>query len=130
MRRTILVALLTATSATAQQAKAPAAQAPAAQKVGGGVVPTWAQIEKLTRDRWAEQYPRETIVSIEKVGEPKFVDEPGNSTTSTSTSSSSVWDWSWNESTWQTTIKGREGAFLRQTMNVTAERANNVHGRF
>lgn len=129
MTRMVATALLASSLASAQPTKQPQ-QAAAVQKVGGGVVPTWAQIEKLTRDRWAEMYPRETIVSIERIGEPKFTDEPGKVETSTSSSMSSVWDWSWNETTWQTTTKGREGAFLRQTMNVTAERPNKTRAKF
>jgi hypothetical protein len=101
-----------------------------AQKVGGAVVPAWTQIEKTVRSSWVERYPRETIVSIEKVGDPKFTDEPGKVETSTSSISSSVWDWSWNETSWTTTTKGREGAFLRQTIIATVERPNKTRAKF
>lgn len=130
MKPVAAVALLAASVASAQPTKQAPAQAAASPKVGGAVVPAWAVIEQKTRASWAEEYPRETIVTIERVGEPKFVDEPGKTETSSSTSSSSVWDWSWNETTWQTTIKGREGAFLRQTMNVLVERQNKTRAKF
>lgn len=108
----------------------PAQAGTPAPKIGGAVVPLWSGIEKTVRSQWAERYARETIVTIDKVGEPKFTDEPGKVETSTSSASSSVWDWSWNETTWSTTTKGREGAFLRQTMIVTAERPNKTRAKF
>lgn len=116
----------------AQQPSRPATQAgaPAAQKIGGAVVPTWAQMEKSLRGRWAETYPRELVVAVEKVGEPKYIDEPGKIETSSSTMYSNVWDWSWSSTTYTTVTKGREGAFLRQDVAVTAERPNKTRGKF
>jgi hypothetical protein len=123
-----LIALLLAVPLAAQQPTQ--SGAPTAAKVGGAVVPTWVTMETLIRKEWAERYPRESIALIEKIGEPKFTDEPGKVETTSSSASSSVWDWSWNETSWSTTTKGREGAFLRQTMIVTAERPNKTRAKF
>ena len=128
MTRLVAALVFAASAALAQQPTQ--AGAPPTAKVGGAAVPLWPTIEKTIRGQWAERYARETIVAIEKVGEPKFTDEPGKIETTTSSASSSVWDWSWNETTWSTTTKGREGAFLRQTMIVTAERPNKTRAKF
>jgi hypothetical protein len=114
----------------AQQPRAAQAGAPAPQRIAGAVVPAWTQMEQKLRARWAESYPRETVVAVEKVGEPKYIDEPGKIETSSSTSYSSVWDWSWSSSTHTTVTKGREGAFLRQDVAVTAERPNKTRAKF
>lgn len=124
----LVAALVFAASAALAQQPTQAGAAPA--KIGGAVVPLWPAMEKTVRSQWAERYARETIVAIEKVGEPKFTDEPGKVETTTSSAMSSVWDWSWNETSWSTTTKGREGAFLRQTMIVTAERPNKTRAKF
>ena len=121
------------TPITAQQpqpARPAQAGTPAPQKVAGAVIPAWAQIEKSLRARWAESYPRETVVTVEKVGEPQYIDEPGKIETSSSTMYSNVWDWSWNSTTHTTVTKGREGAFLRQDVAVTAERPNKTRAKF
>lgn len=128
MTRLVAALVFAASAALAQQPTQ--AGAPPAAKVGGAVVPTWPAMEKVVRTQWAERYARETIIAIEKVGEPKFTDEPGKVETTTSSAYSSVWDWSWNETSWSSTTKGREGAFLRQTMLVTAERANKTRAKF
>jgi len=118
------------TEAQQPQGKPAAPAAPAGARQGGAVVPQWAAIEKVTRSTWAERYPNETIVSIERRGEPEFADEPGNVQMTTSTSYSSVWDWSWSSTQNTTITKGREGAYLRQMIVVTADRANKTRARF
>lgn len=100
------------------------------RKEGGAAVPTWIAIEKVTRTAWAERHPGETIVSIERRGEPEFAEESGKVDVSTSTSYSSVWDWSWSSTQHTTITKGREGSHLRQMIVVTVERANKTRARF
>jgi hypothetical protein len=96
-------------------------------------VPPWATMESLLRKEWATRHPSETILKMEKVGDPTYSDEPGKTETFTGSSSSGVenWeDWSWHENSWSTTIKGREGSYLRQKVDVTAERANKTKAKF
>jgi hypothetical protein len=124
-----LVASMTAQAAPAMKAAAPA-KAPAS-KVARAAVPGWPQMEALLRKEWATRHPNETVVTVERVGEPEYSDEPGNSTTTTMTSGSFDWSsWGWNENTFTSTIKGREGSFLRQKVDVTAERANKTRAKF
>jgi hypothetical protein len=115
--------------ASAKQAAAPAKAA--GQKIAGASVPEWTQMEALLRKEWTTRHPAETIIAVEKMGEPTYSDEPGSSTTTTTTSGSFDWSsWGWNESTFTSTIKGREGSFLRQKVDVTAERANKTRAKF
>lgn len=123
----VLVAALPCSAAAQQPTQAGAANA---RRIGGAVVPGWAQIEKSLRDRWAQTYPRETVVAVEKVGEPQYIEEPGKIETTSSTMYSNVWDWSWNSTTHTTVTKGREGAYLRQDAAVVAERPNKTRARF
>lgn len=116
----------------AQQATTAATQAgaPSPKRIGGAAVPAWAHIEKSLRDRWAQSYPRETVVAIEKIGEPQYIEEPGKIDMTSSHSYSSVWDWSWSSTTTTTITKGREGAYLRQDVAVVAERPNKTRAKF
>jgi hypothetical protein len=121
---------LVATGQTAAKKSSAPASTPV-KKMAGAIMPTWPAMEAKIRETWAERYPRETIVSVTKVGEPSYADEPGSSTTSTMTSGSFDWgDWSWNESNFTTTIKGREGSYLRQKVDVLVERANKSKATF
>jgi hypothetical protein len=106
------------------------ASAPPARRIAGAVAPTWPQIEKSLRERWAQSYPRETVVAVDKAGEPQYIEEPGKIETTSSTMYSNVWDWSWNSTTHTTVTKGREGAYLRQDIAVTAERPNKTRAKF
>ena len=126
----MLLAVAIAPLAAQQPTKATQAGAPAAQRIAGGIVPTWGEMDKTVRARWAESYPRETVVAVEKVGDPQYIDEPGKIETSSTTMYSNVWDWSWNSTTYTTVTKGREGAYLRQDVAVTAERQNKTRAKF
>ena len=137
MRRSTLVAVasalvVTAVEVLAQQATPSATQAGAqgSRRIGGAVVPAWTQTEKSLRDRWAQSYPREIVIAVEKVGEPQYIEEPGKIDMTSSHSYSSVWDWSWSSTTTTTITKGREGAYLRQDVAVTAERPNKTRAKF
>src|SRR5688572_26957924 len=98
--RAVLIALVAFAPLTAQPTQA---SGPAARRIGGAVVPTWTQIEKSLRERWAQSYPRETVVAVDKIGEPQYIEEPGKIDMTSSHSYSSVWDWSWSSTT-NTTI--------------------------
>ncbi len=127
----ILSVNLCAQKPAAKAAPKKAAQKAPAQKIAGATVPAWAQMEALLRKEWVTRHPQETVVTVERVGDPTYSDEPGSSTTSTSTSGSFDWNsWGWNENTFTNTIKGREGSFLRQKVDVTAERANKTRAKF
>ena len=129
----VLLALTPCASVAAQQAKTTAqagSPAPASPRIAGAPVPAWAQMEKSVRARWAEAYARETVVAVEKVGEPKYIEEPGKIDMTSTHSYSSVWDWSWSSTTNTTITKGREGAYLRQDVAVTAERPNKTRAKF
>lgn len=132
MRSVWYLMVLISCSLAAQQP--PAKKAPAktpAKMIAGATVPDWPQMEALLRKEWATRHPNETIVKVVKVGEATYSDEPGSSTTTTSTSGSFDWSsWGWNENTFTSTIKGREGSFLRQKVEVTAERANKTRAKF
>lgn len=134
MRHWMILATVLAlgTGALCQTAKkSQAAQPAASKKMAGAIMPTWEAMEAKIREEWASRYPRETIVSIAKVGEPTFADEPGSSTTSSTTSGSFDWySWGWNETNFTTTIKGREGSYLRQKADVTVERPNKTKALF
>lgn len=106
-------------------------QAKASAKIAGAAAPTWAAIEAQVRKTWAERYATEKIVTVAKVGEATFNDEPGKSETYSTSSSEFDWsDWSFHDNSWSTTIKGREGSFLRQMVDVTVERANQTKAKF
>ena len=93
--------------------------------------PHLAEIETEVRKRWAETYPKETVKGVEKVGDASFNEEPGKTETMSSSSSEFDWsDWSFHDTSWSTTIKGREGSYLRQMVNVTVERADKTQARF
>jgi len=132
MQRILMVVLCVAAVVMAQTSPARKATAPKpAQKMAGATVPEWPQMEALLMKEWATRHPNETVVAIEKVGEPTYSDEPGNVTTTTTTSGSFDWSsWGWNENTFSSTIKGREGSFLRQKVDVTAERTNKTRAKF
>jgi hypothetical protein len=101
--------------------------------MAGAAIPPWTTMETLLRKEWATRHPSETILKMDKIGDPTYSDEPGKTETFTGTSSSGVenWeDWSWHENSWSTTIKGREGSYLRQKVDVTAERANKTKAKF
>jgi hypothetical protein len=103
----------------------------APKTMAGATMPTWAQIEAKIRKQWAESYPQETLKAVTKVGEPAYNDEPGKTETFTSGSSEFDWsDWSFHDNSWTTTIKGREGSYLRQTADVTVERADKTQATF
>ena len=125
--RAVLTALVVAAPLAAQPTQA---GAPPAKRIGGAVVPAWPQTEKSLRERWAASYPRETVVAVEKIGEPQYIEEPGKIDMTSSQSYSSVWDWSWSSTTTTTITKGREGAYLRQDVAVTAERQNKTRAKF
>lgn len=127
----LLIVLCVVTVSAQQPAvrKAPA-KAPA-KTMAGAAVPGWTQMEALLRKEWGTRHPNETIIAVDKVGEATYSDEPGSSTTTTSTSGSFDWNsWGWNENTFTNTIKGREGSFLRQKVDVTAERPNKTRAKF
>jgi hypothetical protein len=129
----LAICLLLAPSASAQSSAKAAQKPTSGVTAAGAAVPTWAEMEALLRKEWATRHPKETIIKIEKVGDPTYSDEPGKTETFSGTSSSGVenWeDWSWHESSWSTTIKGREGSYLRQKVDVTAERANKTKAKF
>ena len=84
----------------------------------------------LLEKKWKESYPTETIISIERVGEPEYAIEPGKTETYSSTNYSWDWDWNLSETTVSSTVKGREGLYARQTAVVTVERANKTRARF
>jgi hypothetical protein len=129
MRRTFATLLLSA--ALAATLAAQDTPKPRPKTVAGAVAPSWAQMEKTVRSKWAETYPKEKILQVDKVGEPTFNDEPGKTESSSTTSGSFDWDsFTWNETTWNTTTKGREGSYLRQKVDVTVERANQTRARF
>lgn len=99
--------------------------------MAGATMPTWAQIESTVRKQWAERYPKETIKSVSKVGEPSYNDEPGKTETFSGGTSSFDWsDWSFHDNSWSTTIKGREGSYLRQLVDVAVERADKTQATF
>lgn len=106
-------------------------QAKASAKVAGAAAPTWAAIEVQVRKTWAERYATEKIVTVARIGEPSFNDEPGKTETMTTSSSEFDWsDWSFHDNSWSTTIKGREGSYLRQRVDVTVLRANQTKAVF
>ncbi|MEO6120229.1 MAG: hypothetical protein ABIP12_06010, partial [Terriglobales bacterium] len=126
----VVVCMSVAAAAQAPPAKK-AAQKASPPKIAGATVPAWPQMEALLRKEWATRHPNETLVAVERIGEPTYSDEPGSSTTTSSTSGSFDWNsWGWNENTFSSTIKGREGSFLRQKVEVTAERANKTRAKF
>lgn len=104
---------------------------PPGKKMAGATLPTYAAMTSSVEKRWKQRYPAETIVSIEKQGEPEFIDEPGKSETMTSTSGGfDDYDWTWHETSWSTTIQGRQGSFCRQQMVVTVQRPNQTKAKF
>jgi hypothetical protein len=104
---------------------------PSPKTMAGAPMPTWTQIEAQVRHWWADTYPKETVRKVEKIGEPAFNAEPGKTETMTSSSSEFDWsDWSFHDTSWSTTIKGREGSYLRQMVNVTVERPNKTQAKF
>lgn len=128
--KSVLILLLAA-GAAAQTASAPASPKPKPKTVAGAAVPSWARMEKEVRGKWAETYPKEKIIQVDKVGEATYNDEPGSVSTSTTTSGSFDWSsWSWNETNWSTTTFGRQGSYLRQKVDVTIERPNQTKARF
>jgi hypothetical protein len=101
------------------------------KRMGGAIVPPYGSMKAAVEKRWKERYPAETILSIDAQGEPEYVDEPGKSETMSSTSGGfDDYDWTWHETSWSTTIQGRQGSFCRQQMVVTVERANKTKARF
>jgi len=121
----LIIAMCVSAAASQGQGKA------APKTMAGAAMPTWAQIEARIRKQWAETYPKETIKSVTKVGEPAYNDEPGKTETFTTSSSEFDWsDWSFHDTSWSTTIKGREGSYLRQTADVTVERADKTQATF
>src|SRR5689334_9629421 len=66
----LIVAMCVTAAASQGQSKA------APKTMAGAAMPTWAQIEAKIRKQWAETYPKETIQSVVKVGEPAYNDEP------------------------------------------------------
>lgn len=126
-----VVILLLAVSAAAQTASEPAKPKPKPKTMAGAVTPSWMKMEKEVRGKWAETYPKEKIIQVDKVGEPTYNDEPGSVSTSTTTSGSFDWSsWGWNETNWSTTTMGRQGSYLRQKVDVTVERPNQTKARF
>ena len=106
---------------------------PAKKAVAGAAVPSWTVMEKQVRAKWAETYPKEQIVTVEKVGDPDYNEETGKTETYSSTASSGVENWedfTWHDTSWSTTIKGREGSFLRQKVDVTVQRADQTKAKF
>ena len=107
------------------------AQAKKSGTMAGATMPTWAQIESQVRKQWAATYPQETVKTVTKVGDPSYNDEPGKTETFTTSSSEFDWsDWSFHDSSWSTTIKGREGSYLRQLVDVAVERADKTTATF
>ena len=92
--------------------------------------PSWTTMKALLEKKWKETGPTETIIAIEKVGEPEFAVETGKTETLSSTNYSWDWDWNLSETTVSSTIKGREGLYARQTAVATVERANKTRARF
>lgn len=107
----VMLLLLGTMSFAGPQAKAPAR--PPSPKG----VPTWMAIRADVENQWKTSNPNEQVLNIEKEGELQFSEEPGKTET--------IWDWGS-----ATTIKGREGSYLRQTVLVTIERANKTRARF
>src|SRR3954468_2389191 len=128
MKKLLLIAFLLSSFSFGQTK--PAAK-PAT--MAGAAIPPWTTMETLLRKEWATRHPSETILKMEKIGDPTYSDEPGKTETFSSTSSSGVenWeDWSTHDTSWSTTIKGREGSYLRQKVDVTAERTNKTKAKF
>jgi len=128
-----LIAAICMAGATAAAQTAPASQRrkSVTPTMAGAAIPSWSQIEAQVRKQWAETYPKETIKAVLKVGEPAFNQEPGKTETMSSTTSEFDWsDWSFHDTSWSTTIKGREGSYLRQMAEVMVARPDKTQAKF
>ena len=104
-----------------------------AKAVAGAAVPSWAAMQAQVRKKWAETYAKEQVLAVEKIGDADYNEETGKTETFSGTASSGVENWedfAWHDTSWSTTIKGREGSFLRQKVDVTVQRPDQTKAKF
>jgi hypothetical protein len=80
---------------------------------------SWPGIDKQLREHWKKTYPTQKILKIEKKGELQYY------ATERQTETINYWGW-----IWETRLIERQGAFARQVVDVTVERADKTRARF
>jgi hypothetical protein len=79
---------------------------------------SWPAIQKQLREEWKKTYPTEKILKMEKKGPVQYY-------ASERTTETNSWLWFWETRTIE-----RPGAFARQVVHVTIERANKTQALF
>lgn len=83
----------------------------------GGAM-SWATVQKQLREEWKRTYPTEKILKMERKGPIQYY-------SSERTTETNSWLWFWETRTIE-----RPGAFARQVVHVTIERANKTQALF
>ena len=80
---------------------------------------SWASVRNDIMQHWKKTYPDEKIVKVEQNGALQYY------STERETQVDASWGWFWDVRQIET-----QGAFARQVVNVTVERANKTQARF
>ena len=82
-------------------------------------VMSWPELRKHIETSWKQSYPTEKILKMEPKGKVQYY------SSETTRDVSSSWGWIWDER-----VIERQGAFARQVVHVTIERANKTQALF
>jgi hypothetical protein len=80
---------------------------------------SWPQVRKHIEQEWKSTYPTEKILKMEPKGKIQYY------SSETTRDVSTAWGWIWEER-----VIERQGAFARQVVHVTIERANKTQALF
>ena len=80
---------------------------------------SWPSVRKHVQDAWKQSYPTEKILKMEPKGKIQYY------SSETTRDVTAQWGWFWDER-----VIERQGAFARQVVHVTVERANKTQALF